>query len=219
MDPAPDHATIAGLAAREGLLVMGGVQEGDSTLILLGPARDFWQVFRAAPEYRDGRPDPIDRWSERVIGALAAKLDARPLFPFGGPPYQPFLKWALASGRAWSSPVGMLVHDTAGLMVSYRGALRFARHIALPPVPDAPPCAGCADQPCLTACPVDALSAGRGYDTAACHAFLDSGAGADCMMQGCAARRACPVSRAFGRDPEQSALHMRSFHPGGGGSA
>jgi hypothetical protein len=33
------------------------------------------------------------------------------------------------------------------------------------------------------------------------------------MTQGCAARRAGAVSRRYGRLPEQSAYHMRLFHP------
>jgi hypothetical protein len=138
-------------------------------------------------------------------------LGAEPLFPFGGAPYLPFLRWAIASGRAWQSPAGMLVHDVAGLMVSYRGALRFSQNIELPPT-SASPCTTCVGQPCVTACPVDALSAARGYDVAACHGFLDTPPGDDCLSQGCKARRVCPVSQAFGRDPEQSAFHMSYFH-------
>ena len=148
-----------------------------------------------------------------MIKTLADTLKAEALFPFTGPPYQPFLRWAIDSGRAWQSPAGMLVHDTSGLMVSYRGALRFQRPVALPTPPDAAPCATCVDQPCMTACPVNALSAARGYDVDACHGFLDSQAGQDCLSQGCKARRACPVSQRFERHPDQSALHMRSFHP------
>ncbi|MFX0545136.1 ferredoxin [Roseovarius sp. S1116L3] len=205
------YAAIAQAASGAHLDVMGCVQEGGGTVILLGPAQGFWPALKASPEWQDGAPDPVDRWSRRVIGALADDLRAEALFPFGGPPYQPFLRWAMASGRAWQSPAGMLVHDTQGLWVSYRGALRFGHNIPLPP-PGASPCETCADQPCMTACPVDALSAERGYDVAACHAFLDTPAGADCLIQGCKARRACPVSQAFGRDPEQSAFHMSYFH-------
>lgn len=207
------HARITRAARAECLDVMGGVQEDGGTVILLGPGAGFWPHLKSSPEMRDGAPDPIDRWSIRVITELGAQLQATPLFPFGGPPYLPFLRWAMDSGRAWQSPAGMLVHDTAGLLVSYRGALRFDRAIALPPPPAAAPCVTCPDQPCMTACPVDALSAARGYDVAACHGFLDTADGQDCLNQGCRARRACPVSQRFGRDPEQSALHMRSFHP------
>jgi hypothetical protein len=206
-----EYAAIAAAATGAALDVMGGVHEGGGTVILLGPSRSFWPALKRAPEWLDGAPDPVDRWSHRVVGSLAAALNAEALFPFGGPPYLPFLRWAMASGRAWQSPAGMLVHDVQGLWVSYRGALRFACEIALPPT-GASPCESCTAQPCMSACPVDALSAAKGYDVAACHGFLDTAPGEDCLSQGCKARRACPVSVAFGRDPAQSAFHMSHFH-------
>lgn len=215
-------STLHGIAARAAahrLDVFGafhpgpqdGVPPGTRTLLLLGPGEPgFWPHVTASPEFADGAPDPLDRWSRRVIGQLACDLGAKALFPFGGPPWQPFIAWARKSGRAWESPVGLLVHDRAGLMVSYRGALALKVHIDLPAPPQAAPCETCA-QPCLRACPVGALS-GAGYDTAACHGYLDTGPGADCRNGGCAVRRSCPVSQGYGRLPAQSAYHMARFH-------
>ncbi|MCP3969853.1 MAG: ferredoxin [Rhodobacteraceae bacterium] len=199
-----------------GLVHPGGddhLPKGTRTLVLLGPLEPgFWAHFRSSPEIADTTPDPLDRWSGRVISALAEETGGIALFPFGGPPHQPFIAWALRSGRAWQSPAGLLVHDHAGLLVSYRGAL------ALPYDLDGHgganrPCDSCAAKPCLTACPTDALNRDIGYDTAACHGHLDRTAGADCLSRGCAARRACSVSREYGRLEQQSAFHMRSFHP------
>ncbi|MEQ8294461.1 MAG: ferredoxin [Roseovarius sp.] len=206
-------ADIEIAAAGRQLGVMGVVQddlpEGVASLVLLGPLEPgFWPAFTASPEYRDGASHPLDRWSHRVITGMAEALNATPFFPFGGPPYQPFIAWAKASGRAHSSPVGLLVHDTAGLMISYRGALGFARHIDAPAPPPSP-CERCETRPCLTACPVDAFASGS-YDVAACKADLDR-PGNDCMTRGCAVRRACPVSRGHGRLEAQSAFHMRAF--------
>lgn len=182
------------------------------TLVLLGPEGPaFWPHFTAQPEFSDRRPDPLDRWSQRVIGALAQEFTGTALFPFTGPPYRPFQRWALRSGRAWNSPVGLLVHERAGLMLSFRGALALHEHIALPPPPEEPPCNACAERPCLHACPVAALDA-HGYDVPACHRFLDTAEGGDCMARGCAVRRACPVSARHGRREDQSAWHMRWFH-------
>lgn len=205
-----DIETVAGA---EHLAVMGVVQddlpEGVATLVLLGPLEPgFWPAFTASPEYRDDTPHPLDRWSLRVITGMAEKLGATPFFPFGGPPYQPFIAWAKASGRAHSSPVGLLVHDTAGLMISYRGALGFAERIEAP-APPPNPCETCQTRPCLTACPVDAFASGS-YDVAACKADLER-PGNDCMTRGCAVRRACPVSRDYGRLEAQSSFHMRAF--------
>lgn len=216
----PDHDAIAAAAAQHRLRIFGAFhpREGDGapqstgTLVLLGPdGPGFWSHLTAQPEW-DGT-DPVDRWSTRAIGELARDLGARALFPFGGPPWHPFVGWALRSGRAWTSPVGLLVHDAAGLMVSYRGALALPGRIALPAPPATSPCTGC-PAPCRTACPPAALGAG-GFHLPACRAHLSAPRGRECRT-GCLVRRACPVSRAHHRDPRQSAYHMHAFQPGPG---
>lgn len=210
---------IEGRTSRHHLAVLGGfhpdagdgLPKGCETLLLLGPKEPgFWGHVTAQPEFADGRADPLDRWSRRVIGRMACDLGAKALFPFGGPPWRPFIAWAGRTGRAHVSPVTLLVHDHAGLMVSYRGALALRTRIALPDPPPAP-CTPC-PRPCETACPVGALT-GAGYDVTACHAFLHTDAGRDCLDRGCRVRRTCPVSATYGRRPDQSAFHMRSFHP------
>jgi len=190
----------------EGLDVIGVVE---GTILLLGPNADFWEIFQQSVEFQDGTPDPVDRWSLRVISALAENLGARAEFPFGGPPYAPFLDWALKSGQAWQSPVGMLVHDRLGLMVSFRGALRFEEDLEVPLSQTERPCDSCIEQPCLTSCPVGALTA-DGYNTEACAAHLRSEAGAECM-NGCLVRRACPYSAGAHRRSAQNQLHMKAF--------
>jgi hypothetical protein len=151
----------------------------------------------------------MDRWSARVIGAWAVELGGNALFPFGGPPHLPFFKWATETGRIHKSPIRLLVHDHAGLFVSFRGALALDSRIALPSAP-ASPCTTCSTLACRTACPVGAFS-DEGYDIPACKTFLDTPAGADCMQQGCKARRACPVSQRYPRLAAQSAYHMTTF--------
>lgn len=215
-----DYAALVEMARARHLDVLGALHpapEDDvppdtGTLILLGPHEPgFWAHFTASPEYCDTQPDPVDRWSRRVLGGMARELGGTPLFPFGGPPHRPFYNWALRSGRAWASPMRMLVHDTTGLLVSYRGALALTERLALPP-PSVCPCATCDESPCLTTCPVTALTP-QGYDLPRCHGFLDQPEGQDCMQSGCAARRTCPVSKDYARLPEHSAYHMRLFHP------
>lgn len=208
---------LASLAADVSLAVLGTVTvepddlvpAGSRSIALLGPGGPgFWDHFTQSPEYLDGKAHAMDRWSDRTITALAAKISGQPLFPFVDPPL-PFVSWALRSGRAWSSPIAMLVHDQAGLFVSFRGAIALPWTMGTPPVATKP-CLGC-QVPCVTACPVDALSKNR-YDIAACHDFLNTEAGQDCMENGCAARRACPISKTSGRLPAQSAFHMKAFH-------
>ena len=209
---------IADLAQPCSLAVMGAfhkqsapLPEGIETLVMLGPREPgFWACFTQSAEYRDTHPDPMDRWSRRIIDGLAKDLGAQAYYPFGTSPPHPFYTWAKATGRAWSSPVQFLVHDVAGLWLSYRGALGFATPLDLPSAPANSPCRQCA-QPCATACPVGALSR-SGYDVPSCHAYLDQPGGQSCMTGGCAVRAACPVSRDYGRSPDQSAFHMRQFH-------
>ena len=202
------HLTIVGAFHPE---ASDGAPEGTGTLVLFAPSEPgFWPHFTASPEYSDDAPDPMNRWSTRVLTAMADDLGATALFPFGGPPYLPFISWAMKSGSIHASPVSLLVHNDQGLMISFRGALALTERIELTP-PRLTPCLLCA-APCEAACPVNALSE-DGYDVPACHAFLDTPAGADCMENGCKARRACPVSQDFNRSTAQSAFHMRSFHP------
>ncbi len=180
------------------------------TLLLLGPNEPaFWPHLQSEPEGRDELPDPVDRWSARVIGGWADEIQGKALYPFGGPPHLPFFEWATRTGRLHPSPILFLVHDRAGLFVSIRGALALPVHIDLPTSPNAP-CLTCTDQPCLSACPVSALS-GRDYDVARCKSHITTEDSVACMTSGCAARRACPVSRSFGRLPAQSAYHMQRF--------
>ncbi|MGR3375130.1 ferredoxin [Salipiger abyssi] len=206
-------ARARGLALR-GAFHLGpadGAPPATGTLILLGPDEPrFWPLFAASPEAADGAPHPLDRWSKREIGALAATWQSEALFPSDGPPWPPFLHWAQRSGRAFLSPLGLLVHDTAGLLISYRGALALPQRLTLPEPPEAP-CPSCEHQPCTTACPVGALRAGAPYDVAACQRHLHSDAGAECRDRGCLARRACPLSQNLHRQDAQAAFHMAAF--------
>lgn len=217
VEPGVALPALEALLAAERLEVLGGIAVADGeegfpagtrTLLLLGPKEPgFWAYLQAQPEWAG--PDPVDRWSRRVIGRIACDLGAKALFPFGGPPYHPFYQWALRTGRVWESPVRLLVHSGQGLMVSFRGALALKEVVEVPP-PAVKPCETCAT-PCLTACPAGALT-GAGYDVPGCHAWLDRAEGADCLSGGCLVRRACPVSQSYARLPEQSAYHMRQFH-------
>jgi len=205
MIPALDEAL-----GSERLFISGALYDGAETILLLSPAEPgFWAHLKASPEWADGRPDPIDRWSERVIGALAKRYCGRALFPFDGPPHHPFYLWALTSGRFFAAPIRLLVHPEMGLSASLRGAIALPGHLPLPAA--APnPCTAC-PAPCTTACPVGAM--GRaGYDVPACHDFLNTAEAESCLSEGCHARRACPAGASYGRLAEQSAWHMRHFH-------
>lgn len=213
---------LARLSAEAGLVIMGALHpEPDAsipaateTLVLLGPDGPRWEaVFARAVEATDGAPHPIDRWSRRVVTALADRLGAQALFPFDGPPWLPVLRWALDSGWAWSSPVGMLVHARAGLWFSCRGIVAFPERLVLPAPPAASPCASCATQPCRSACPVEAFASGH-YDVPRCAAYLGGAGAQHCLSMGCAVRHACPAGDAMRPMPTQAARHMRAFLKG-----
>ncbi|MEL7345776.1 MAG: ferredoxin, partial [Pseudomonadota bacterium] len=195
---------ITEMASQSALDTLGALHEDGGTLVLFGPKEPgFWDQFISSPEYGDGEADPLDRWSTRVIEAMAQVLGARALFPFQSDPYLPFYRWSEESGALWSSPVRLLVHSRQGLMVSVRGALWLPQTLTLP-APPASPCQTCAAQPCRTACPVGALTE-AGYNTDACHAYLDTPEGAECLNGGCKVRLSCPAGANYGRLEEQSA--------------
>ncbi|ADZ68664.1 hypothetical protein [Polymorphum gilvum] len=223
MTPAP--SLLRSRLEAKGFLLLGaldaarltGVPDPSARTLLLvgnaGPA--LWRAFERAPENADGAPDPLDRYTRRVLGAVAREVGCIAVFPFDGPPWRPFQSWALAAGGFSQSPLGVLAHMTFGPWAGFRAALLSSEPWREPwpgPTdPDRPgPCVDCADKPCLSACPVGAISLDGGYDVPACRAHLAKNPDADCFA-GCLARRACPVGRAFRHGAEQARLHMASF--------
>jgi ferredoxin len=206
----------AGLVPRGALAVEEKERRGEladvRTIVLAGMAeRNGWSAFAASPEAADGAEDPLDRWSRRVIEALARDLGGQALFPFGGPPFWPFQQWARRAEPVHPSPIGLLIHPVYGLWHSYRGALAFREALDVPEPAAAPsPCDSCPERPCLSTCPVGAFSP-RGYDVAACAGHLANAAGADCMSAGCRARRACPVGAEHACGEKQASFTMRAF--------
>jgi hypothetical protein len=214
--------TVFSAIVRTGLVPRGAfkLEEGERvgeladirTIVLAGMVgRDGWDAFAASPEASDGLGHPLDRWSRRLIEGLAGELGGKALFPFGGPPFLPFQRWAQRAEPVHSSPIGLLIHPYYGLWHAYRGALGFREQLAVPEPPAVrSPCESCSGRWCLSACPVGAFS-DAGYDVAACAGHLRGAAGGDCMGGGCLARRACPVGRGHAYGPEQASFHMRAF--------
>lgn len=178
----------------------------------VGPA--FWRRLQAAPEA--GGPDPVDRWTARELGGLAAGLGLGVAFPFGGPPFHPFQRWARrADPELAASPLGLLIHPDHGLWHALRAALLLPEAVALPGIrqPRPSPCASCAAKPCLAACPVGAFTA-AGFAATACRSCLSTLSGQACVIQGCLARDACPVGRAHRYPAAQIQHHTRAFARG-----
>ena len=219
------YATVAAAVEGAGLRVRGGFhpepEDGvpplrsgaeASTLILVGNVgSSLWETFAAAGFI--GRSEhPLDEWSRAVVTDLARELGAEPHFPFGGPPFLPFIRWALRADTVWPSVMGPLIHPRYGLWHAYRGALSFPERIDLPP-PDADacrPCDDCEARPCLAPCPVGAVREGD-FDAAGCAGWLTDRPRCECGEAGCLARRACPIGRDHAYEPAHAAFHMAAF--------
>jgi len=169
---------IQNAAEAEGLALTGWFHpgpedkapEGARTLLLFGyggPA--LWSAFQASAEASGGGCHGLDRWSRRVVTALADRFGGAALFPFGGPPYQPFIRWTYAGEPIHQSKLGMSIHPERGLWSGWRGAIALPERLALPDRfhsetsgetsgenPGEHPCEPC-PAPCLSACPVGAV--------------------------------------------------------------
>jgi hypothetical protein len=133
-------AALEQALAPSGLMLRGGFRpapddvapEGVGTRLLVGNAGPaLWQEFE---QQRPEGPDPLDRWTAATIGPIALRFGASALYPFEGPPYWPFQRWAMRAEPVRPSPLGILIHPRHGLWHAYRAALAFpADDIPLPP--------------------------------------------------------------------------------------
>ncbi len=209
-----------GLAIRGGFRVTAADELDDigtnpvRTVIMLGfTGSQQWDAFAASPEWGDGHDDPLDRWSQRVIDALASEFGGRALYPFGGPPWLPFQRWAQRALSLHVSPLGVLLDPRFGLWHSYRGALALTCDMRIPAPAQWPnPCEQCATKPCLHSCPVEAVRP-NAYDVGACRSYVRT-TPTSCQSVGCLARRACPVGAEHAYQSGQAAFYMRAFAMG-----
>lgn len=182
--------------------------------------------WRRFCDWRSAQPpdlaDPLDTWSRTVIGAVAAQLGARAVFP-SERPYMPFQQWAMRAEGLRPSPLGVLMHPVFGLWHAYRGALLFddlaAEHLQASIQPAAEPihhCDRCVGKPCLKSCPVNAYSA-DGFDYPGCRVHVRGVDGAACRERGCLDRNACPQGIAYRYPDDMQAFHMAAFVGGGSG--
>jgi len=219
------YASLCAEVAAQGLACRGGFQPAPDediprapdgapalTVVLLGfTGAHHFERFAASAELADGAPHPLDRWSRRLIDALARRHGASALYPFGGPPWLPFQRWAQRAEPVYVSPINLLIHPVYGLWHAYRGALAFAERLELPPRTATPsPCASCAAKPCLHTCPVAALGP-AGLDVARCHDYLEHNSQAACYDVACQARASCPVGAEHRYGPTQARFHLQAF--------
>lgn len=221
-----NNAQLSAALDAQGLLLRGGfvplandsvpsLSDGSTAhwLALIGVAGSaFWPRFAASPQYSDGAAHPLDRWSRAIGDALAQAVGGLALYPFGGPPYHPFQRWAERAEGLHASPLGLRLHPRFGLWHSYRLALALPQSLDEPtPALDTTDlCAQCSDQPCLHACPVDAFT-GTEYRVDVCAAHLGATPEPRCAGIGCLARHACPVGQQYAQRPEHAHFLMNAF--------
>lgn len=213
------------LLGRYGLLLRGGfaVTPDDgvpdlpdgarpAALAMVGNAGSaIWEPFINSYEFADAYDDSLDRWTKRVLGDVASKAGLGVVYPFQGPPYYPFQRWAQRAEPVFSSPIGVLIHPEYGLWHAYRAALLLPEDPGFPERADATsPCDRCREKPCLSACPVDAFTS-DGYDVAACASHLSASSGKACVEGGCRARAACPMGHSYVYSEDHLAFHMAAF--------
>ncbi len=201
---------VARLASEE--LETYGFEQEKPWLALVGNiGSSYWPVFSQTPEFHDADPDPLDRWSERIASELAQEFSLRPVYPFSGPPYYPFQRWAQRAEALEQSPIGIMMHPQFGLWHSYRFALLGPeRAVEEAPQPLISACSGCDSKPCLQRCPVGAFDA-DGYAVERCADYLRQSPQAECHQQGCLARYACPVAPELRYDAAQGRFHLKAF--------
>jgi len=217
-------AELTQALARHGLRLRGGfatdATDADilaaapwtQTVILVGNVgSELWDKSGAEIEAL-GDPDPLDRWTRSVIEPIASSVDGLALFPFAGPPYWPFQRWAERAEGVRSSPIGIQIHPEFGLWHAYRAAILLRGAITLPRPEQAHPCDTCVDRPCLTHCPVNAFtSAGYVVDRCVDHVVAAQYKTGSCSDVGCLARLACPVGAAWRYRPDHARFHMAAF--------
>ncbi len=222
-----DIQTITKLATSRGLSVRGGFACNDDdkvptfehgkaarSLVLFGNAgSSIWPEFSNSPEIKDGLDNPLDRWSKRIGDDMALQMGGLAYYPFGGPPYQPFISWAQKAESLRPSKLGMLLHPEYGLWHAYRFA------IALPDAlfdstihcsKQQHACDSCKDQPCYSACPVDAFF-NDNYDVDRCVRYLNDNPEAACNKNGCMARMSCPEAEQYRYVQPHAEFHISQF--------
>lgn len=175
-----------------------------AVLIVGNVGSRLWPIFEAA---RNDRPSlTLDQWTAETVGRIAAAFAVDAVFPFEGPPYHPFLRWAKRTGTLFASPLGLTIHPTYGLWHAFRAALLLDHRPDLAREKVISPCDSCATKPCLSACPVNAFTA-EGYAFETCLDHLVTPVN-DCRQRGCLARLACPIGTEHHYVRDHAAFHM-----------
>lgn len=173
-----------------------------SRLIMIGHGGvQMWKCLR---EGGLQGADPVDEYSvghatgfvERFLGGC----DHRVLYP--GNTLVPLQQLGSIAGWHHDSPLGLGVNTEFGPWFGYRAVLLVRAEIPVSTdPPGTSPCSSCTDKPCISTCPVNALSPAMTPDIKVCveHRTVE---GSRCAYA-CHARQACPAGSAHRYDDEQ----------------
>ncbi len=186
-------------------------------LLLIGHAgRALWPALKARGLHGS---DPLDTFVKEQVGAWLARQPGAPAWKFVFPGPAPVGLQALGEQAGWHHPSPFWVGVQAGWgsWYAYRAVVLVGEPWPLTPLKRTEsPCLSCAAQPCVSACPAQALSgepvhqrAGTGLQ--ACVDFRLQPA-SPCADR-CLARQACPVGAEHRYTDGQTAYHYLQSLP------
>jgi hypothetical protein len=195
-------------------VVAGQLLPGAAGALIVGSGGPtFFDRFAGAAEAVDGAPNPLDRYTRRVVEpAVAGALDPLGVgraihFPFGNHPLIPFQRLGRAAGLGGPGPLGLQIHPTYGAWWAYRALVLVGCALPVLPAPG-DGCAGC-DAPCVAACPAGAV-ARTGFGVSACHGRRLV---AEPCRLSCVARIACVRGPQHRYSDAELAFHMAASMP------
>ncbi|MCZ6843165.1 MAG: hypothetical protein O7G32_10075 [SAR324 cluster bacterium] len=190
--------------------------------VLLGTAgRRFWERFMALQgSARDKEPNPMDRYTERVVeelleGLRGADATAVAAYPFEHPRrIMPFLALLEGNSQLQFTPFGVGVDTEFGPWFAWRAVLLTVLPLPLSTLTGTSPCAAC-PAPCVSACPAGVVAKER-FDWQGCVSYRVH---EQPCRSTCLARMACPVGTEYRYGGEQMAYHynasLRMIEAGG----
>jgi epoxyqueuosine reductase len=179
------------------------VLEGCRSVIVVGSSGSaLWDEVMRRHQQGQRPSDPIDAVVRQALQPHLHRSTNRTWIRCANDAHRfvDFRKLALGAGLGWPSRLGLVLHPEAGVWWGLRAACFTTEQLPLSqPLPGEGPCASCA-APCVTACPVDALT--PRYDVQRC---ADWQRDQPTCEGGCLARSACPHGSPYG-------VHQHRYH-------
>jgi hypothetical protein len=178
-----------------------GETDGFDQLILIGHGgRRLWECVQASDI---GGEHPIDDYCLRTIGRWFAECLPGIQFRIAYPGAAPVGLQALGKLAGWhhASPFMVGIDGKWGSWFAYRAVvLANSRFWPFFAADRSIPCLNCPDQPCITACPAEAMADGQFSLTRCAGHRLQTDS---TCAYGCLARQACPVGAEHRYDAAQ----------------